>query len=67
MNDFDGYSNHCTHFLAPLTAAILGAQIIEIHVTSDKSKKFFDNNVSFDYSELSNILKLIRLSEKIKK
>jgi len=64
---FDGYSNHYPHFLAPLSAAILGAKIIEIHITSDKSKDFFDNNVSFDYDELSELMNLIRLSEKIKK
>ena len=67
MNDFDGYSNHCPHFLAPLCAAILGAKIIEIHITSDKSKNFIDNNISFDYSELDELVKLIRLSEKIRK
>ena len=67
IKDFDGFSNHCTHFLAPLSAVILGAKFVEIHITSDKSKDFIDNNVSFDYSELSNLMKLIRLSEKIKK
>ena len=67
MDAFDGYSNHCPHFLAPLTASILGANIIEIHITSDKSKNFFDNNVSFDYPELNHLVHLLRLSEKIKK
>lgn len=67
LGDFDGFSNHCTHFIAPLTAAILGAEIIEIHITSDKSKDFVDNNVSYDYSELKNLVELIRLSEKIRK
>lgn len=67
LSDYDGYSNHCTHFLAPLVAAILGANYIEIHITSDKSKKFIDNNVSFDYDELSNLLQLIRETQKIKR
>jgi sialic acid synthase SpsE len=67
INDFNGYSNHCPHFLAPLTAAILGAQIIEVHVTSDKSKDFIDNDVSFDFDQLQEMVKLIRLSEKIKR
>ncbi len=66
MNNFDGYSNHCPHFLAPLTAVILGSKIIEVHITSDKSKNFADNNVSFDYDELENLIKLIRLTETIK-
>ncbi len=66
IGDFDGYSNHCAHFLAPLTAVILGAEIIELHITSDKSKNFVDNNVSFDYDELENTVKLIRLVETMK-
>jgi len=66
MNNFDGYSNHCPHFLAPLTAVILGSKIIEVHITSDKSKNFADNTVSFDYDELENLIKLIRLAETIK-
>jgi len=67
LGDFDGYSNHCPHFLAPLTAVLLGAKIIEVHITSDKSKDFLDNNVSFDYSELKQLTTLIRLAEKIKR
>lgn len=66
MNDFDGYSNHCPHFIAPLTATILGSKIIEVHITSDKSKNFVDNNVSFDYVELESMVKLIRLVETMK-
>ena len=65
LSDFDGYSNHCPHILAPLTAAILGSKIIEIHITSDKSKNFADNNVSFNYQELKELVNLIRISEKI--
>jgi len=67
IKDFDGYSNHCVDFLVPLTAAILGSKIIEIHITSDKSQNFIDNNVSFDYEELEELIRLIRKSEKIKK
>jgi len=67
LEDFNGYSNHHPHIIAPLTAAILGAEILEIHITSDKSKDFLDNNVSFDYVELDNLVHLVRLGEKIKK
>ncbi len=67
LRDFNGFSNHCTHLIVPLTAAILGTGILEIHITSDKSKDFIDNNVSYDYSELKNLVELIRLSEQIKK
>jgi len=65
IQDFDGYSNHCPHFLAPLTAVSLGAKIVEFHITSDKSKNFIDNNVSFDYKEMTNLVKLIRMTETI--
>ncbi len=67
LGKFDGFSNHCPELIAPLSAAILGAGIIEMHITSSKTKNFIDNNVSFDYNELSNIVRLIRLSEKIKR
>ena len=67
FKDFDGYSNHSPYLIAPLTAAILGSKIVEIHITSSKNKNFIDNNVSFDYDELSNILQLIRETQKIKR
>ena len=67
LKKFDGFSNHCPQLIAPLSAAILGAGIIEIHITSNKTKNFIDNNVSFDYNELANIVRLIRLSENIKR
>lgn len=67
LNKFDGFSNHCPQIIAPLSAAILGAGIIEIHITSSKTKNFVDNNVSFDYTELEEITRLVRLSEKIKR
>ena len=65
INEFDGYSNHSPEIIAPLTAAILGSKIIEVHITSDKSKDFVDNSVSFNYKELTELMKFITLSEKI--
>ena len=67
LNDFDGFSNHCRHFLAPLSAVILGAKMIEIHVTSNKDKDFMDNPVSFDTTESKNLINLIRYTEKIQR
>jgi N,N'-diacetyllegionaminate synthase len=67
FQEFNGFSNHCPKIIAPLTAAILGGEIIEVHITSDKNKGFFDNNVSFDYKELNELVRLIRLSEEIRK
>ena len=65
LKDFDGFSNHCPKIIAPVSAAILGSQIIEIHVTLDKSKDFVDNNVSFDFQELNDLVRQIRLFEMI--
>ena len=67
MNNFDGYSNHCPNIIAPLTSIILGANIVEVHVTLDKSKDYIDNPVSFDFTELKKLVQIIRDSEKIKK
>ena len=67
LSDFDGYSNHCLDYLAPLSAVILGAKMIEIHVTSDKNKNFVDNSVSFDPEEVSTLVNLIRRLEKLQR
>jgi len=65
--NFDGYSNHSIESIAPITAAIMGAKIIEIHVTSNKKENFIDNNISLDFHELKEVVNQIRLSEEIKK
>ena len=65
ISDFDGYSNHCPEIIAPITAGISGAKIIEIHITSDKSKPFVDNQVSFDFEELTSLVSFLRKVEKI--
>lgn len=65
IKEFNGYSNHCPHILVPLAATILGANIIEVHITSDKSGDFVDNPVSFDFNELKNLVELIRQAEKL--
>ena len=65
LNDFQGYSNHCRDSVAPLTAVILGAEMIEIHVTSNKEKNYFDNPVSFDPFETQQLVQLIHKAEKI--
>jgi sialic acid synthase SpsE len=67
FKEFNGYSNHLPNIIGPLTASVLGSEIIEIHITPSKSGDFIDNPVSFDYLELEKLVTLIRLSEKIKK
>lgn len=65
LKNFTGYSNHCPNVIAPISAAVLGSTIIEIHITSDKNGNFVDNNVSFDFDELRSIVNYIRDYEKI--
>jgi len=65
IGNFNGYSNHCPDIIAPLTSVILGARIIEVHITLDKLKDFIDNSVSFEPSELMELVEKIRKSEKI--
>jgi sialic acid synthase SpsE len=67
IKNFDGYSNHCDNIIAPLTASILGADILEIHVTADKNMDFIDNPVSFDLSETKKLIQSIQLTKRIKK
>ena len=60
-----GYSNHCCEKEAVLSAAALGAKIIEIHITySKKNKKFRDHELSFDKNDLKKLVKSIRLTHK---
>ena len=66
LSKFNGYSNHCPHFLAPLMASIMGANIIEVHVTLDKSGNYIDNPVSFDFQELQYLVELIKKSQLVK-
>lgn len=56
ITKFEGFSNHCPDLQAPLKAAESGIEIIELHLTNDKSKDFFDNNVSFDFAELKQLM-----------
>mgnify|MGYP001601819825 FL=1 len=67
LESYSGYSNHCPEIIAPITAAALGTKIIEVHITSNKEKNFFDNPVSFNYRELEEIMKQVRNIEKIKR
>ena len=67
INDFDGFSNHSNEMIVPIISAVLGGKIIEVHVTIDKRKKFFDNNVSFNFLELKEIIKNVHISDQIKK
>lgn len=61
LKHFDGFSNHCNLIEAPIRALREGIEILEIHITSDKKKNFVDNNVSFDYDEIKEIMKVAKV------
>ena len=60
IDDFQGYSNHCNDISAVIQAASCGIEIIEIHVTVDKSKNYIDNPVSFNFEECSFAINKIK-------
>ena len=58
-----GYSNHVIEPEAIYAAVANGANIIELHFTDNKKRKFRDNHLSFTSKELE---KIINISKKIK-
>lgn len=53
-----GYSNHCIGPEACYTAIAYGAQVIEVHFTDDKTREFRDHQLSFDYDDLKDFVKV---------
>lgn len=61
-----GYSGHESDIIPTLTAANLGAVIIERHITIDKSMEGIDQSSSLEPDEFKKLVKFIRDSEKAK-
>ena len=59
-----GYSGHEQGIIPSVTAAILGAVIIERHITLDKKMEGIDQSSSLDPLELAQLISFIRESEK---
>lgn len=57
-----GYSDHVPGIIAPINAAILGAQIIEKHFMPKKTKLAGDYSLSIDKFELAEMIKQIKVS-----
>ena len=52
-----GYSNHVIGGNASLAAVALGADLIEVHFTDNKTdRKFHDHKLSFDYDDLTSFI-----------
>ena len=61
-----GFSDHETGIIGSLTAANIGAVIIERHITLDKKMKGLDHSSSLEPNEFKELVTMIRLSEKAK-
>ena len=55
-----GFSDHTDSFEAAISATVLGASIIEKHLTLNKKMKGPDHSSSLDPTEFTNFVKLIR-------
>ena len=58
-----GYSGHEQGIIPSVTAAILGAVLIERHITLDKTMDGIDQSSSLELLEFSQLIKFIRESE----
>ncbi|MFQ5875573.1 MAG: N-acetylneuraminate synthase family protein [Dehalococcoidia bacterium] len=58
-----GYSDHTIGILAPVAAVARGAEVIEKHITLDKSLPGTDHILSADPEELPEMVRQIRLVE----
>lgn len=61
-----GFSDHETGIIGSLTAANMGAVVIERHITLDKKMKGLDHSSSLESKEFKELVDMIRLSEKAK-
>jgi len=61
-----GYSGHETTIAPSITAANMGAVIIERHITLDKTMKGLDQSASLEPQELKTLIQFIRESENAK-
>ena len=59
-----GYSDHTTGINASITAAALGAKVIEKHITLNKKGKTVDSFFSSDLNEFKNLVDGVRSTEK---
>lgn len=60
-----GYSDHTVGFHACNIAVSLGAKILEVHFTDDKTREFRDHHISVDQMEMEELIKSIRRTEKM--
>lgn len=66
FNCLVGYSDHTEGIVVPLTAAAMGAVVIEKHFTLDKTLPGPDHKASLDPYELAEMVRQIRLIEQVR-
>lgn len=67
-----GFSCHTPEVVAPVTAAVMmmhaktfhGSKVIEVHVSNEPKSDYVDGNVSFNFEELAQVVKMVRAVEK---
>ena len=61
-----GFSDHEVGIIGSITAANIGAVVIERHITLDKKMKGLDHSSSLEPNEFKEMVNMIRMSEKAK-
>ena len=61
-----GFSDHEVGIIGSITAANIGAVVIERHITLDKKMKGLDHSSSLEPNEFKEMVNMIRMSEKVK-
>jgi len=63
FNCLVGLSDHSTDFIAPVSATVLGASVIEKHIVISKEDKTVDSFFSLDLEEFTDMVKMVRTTE----
>ena len=63
FNCLVGLSDHSTDSIAPVSATVLGASVIEKHIVISKEDKTVDSFFSLDLEEFTNMVTMVRSAE----
>ncbi len=63
--EFDGFSYHGTDDFVPLTAATLGAKILEVHVQLGDARSELESNISLEMPQLADLVYKVRKMERM--
>ena len=63
FNCLVGLSDHSTDFIAPVSATVLGASLIEKHFVISKEEKTVDSFFSLDLEEFTDMVTMVRNTE----